>query len=77
MAIHITKKQVIMDSIKEVMLVKSLEKITVSDICDNCGIRRQMFYYYFKDKFDLVNSIYQAAADNIFESLVHTHPWNT
>ena len=42
---------------KELMKRKSLEKITVSDIVQNCGLNRQTFYYHFQDKYDLVNWI--------------------
>ncbi len=53
----ITKKA-IAASIKELMKHKNLEKITVSDIVQNCGLNRQTFYYHFQDKYDLVNWIY-------------------
>lgn len=53
----ITKKAMA-NSLKELMRKKSLEKITVSDIVQNCGLNRQTFYYHFKDKYDLVNWIY-------------------
>ncbi len=55
----ITKKAMA-ESIKELMKKKSLEKITVSDIVQNCGLNRQTFYYHFKDKYDLVNWIYNS-----------------
>lgn len=53
----ITKKAMA-DSLKDLMRKKSLEKITVSDIVQNCGLNRQTFYYHYKDKYDLVNWIY-------------------
>mgnify|MGYP000895434724 CR=1 FL=1 len=53
----ITKKAMA-ESIKELMKQKSLEKITVTDIVQNCGLNRQTFYYHFKDKYDLVSWIY-------------------
>ena len=34
------------------------EKISVSDICNDCGINRKSFYYHFRDKYDLVNWIF-------------------
>lgn len=55
----ITKKAMA-NSLKELMRKKSLEKITVSDIVQNCGLNRQTFYYHFKDKYDLVNWIYHS-----------------
>lgn len=53
----ITKKA-IATSIKDLMRKKDLQKITVADIVDHCGINRQTFYYHFQDKYDLVNWIY-------------------
>lgn len=53
----ITKKA-IATSIKELMRKKELQRITVADIVEHCGINRQTFYYHFQDKYDLVNWIY-------------------
>ena len=35
-----------------------LTKISVGDICEKCDMNRKSFYYHFKDKFDLVNWIF-------------------
>lgn len=48
-------KYVLADSIKELMEKVPLDKITVTDIVDNCSTTRQTFYRNFKDKYDLVN----------------------
>lgn len=45
-------------SLKELMQEKPFEKISVSDICQKCEMNRQSFYYHFKDKYDLVNWIF-------------------
>ena len=45
-------------SLKRMLLIKDLDKITISDITNDCGINRQTFYYHFKDKYDLVNWIF-------------------
>ncbi|MBR2790687.1 MAG: TetR/AcrR family transcriptional regulator C-terminal domain-containing protein [Eggerthellaceae bacterium] len=37
---------------------KSLEKIHVNELCERCGEHRQLFYYHFRDKYDLVAWIY-------------------
>lgn len=65
----ITKKA-IAEGIKEITKKKSFDKITVSDITEECGLNRQTFYYHFQDKYDLVNWIYyndiiSIAADNL------------
>ena len=44
-------------SLKKLMLKKPLDKITISDITDDCGISRMTFYYHFKDIYDLVDWI--------------------
>lgn len=37
---------------------KPFEKISISDICERCDMNRKSFYYHFKDKYDLVNYIF-------------------
>lgn len=63
----ITKKA-IADSVKELMKKKDLQKISVADIVERCGINRQTFYYHFKDKYDLVNWIYY---NEVVSAVVH------
>ncbi len=47
-------KRALEDSLKHLLLKKPLNKITISDITDDCGINRMTFYYHFKDIYDLV-----------------------
>lgn len=54
---NITKKA-LAQSLKELGAAKILDKITVADITDNCGVNRQTFYYHFNDKYELLNWIY-------------------
>ena len=42
-------KKAIMDSFLHLLEKKPLDKITVRDIVDDCGINRNTFYYYFQD----------------------------
>ena len=39
---------------KKLLLQKPLNKITINDITEDCGINRMTFYYHFKDIYDLV-----------------------
>lgn len=41
-------------SLKHLLLQKPLDKITISDIAEDCGISRMTFYYHFKDIYDLI-----------------------
>jgi probable dihydroxyacetone kinase regulator len=47
-------KKLIAETLKKLMINISLDKITVQDIVDACGLNRKTFYYHFKDKQDLV-----------------------
>lgn len=41
-------------SLKKFLLKKPVDKITISDLTNDCGISRMSFYYHFKDIYDLV-----------------------
>lgn len=47
-------KRALEQSLKNLLLKKPLNKITISDITEDCGINRMTFYYHFKDIYDLV-----------------------
>lgn len=47
-------KRAISASLKNLLKGKKLNKITVQEIADDCGINRQTFYYHFQDIYDLV-----------------------
>ena len=47
-------KRALEASLKNLLLQKPLNKITISDIAEDCGISRMTFYYHFKDIYDLV-----------------------
>lgn len=44
------------------MIQKPLERITVAEIMDTCGMRRQHFYYYFTDIYDLLRWTFEKEA---------------
>lgn len=54
---NITKKAMA-EALKELMKDLSFEKINVTHICEKCDMNRKSFYYHFKDKYDLVNWIF-------------------
>ena len=45
------------DSLRRLLNEKSLDKITVSEITDGCGVRRNTFYYPFHDVYELCDWI--------------------
>ena len=42
-------KQIIAQSAKDLLMDRSVKKLTVKDIVDKCHITRQSFYYHFED----------------------------
>ena len=59
----------IADKMKELMKVKSIDKIRITEICTAAEIERSTFYYHFKDKYDLVAWIFfqDAEGTNIID----------
>ena len=47
-------KRALESSLKQMLLKKPLDKITIRDLTDDCGISRMAFYYHFRDIYDLV-----------------------
>lgn len=54
---NITKKA-LAKALKDLMDEKSFSKISIGDICDMCEMNRKSFYYHFKDKYELLNWIF-------------------
>ena len=51
-------KLALSNALKELLAERPFEKISVSDICQKCSMNRKSFYYHFRDKYDLVNWIF-------------------
>ena len=52
-----TTKRALEASLKKLLVQKPLNKITINDITEDCGVNRMTFYYHFKDIYDLVDWI--------------------
>lgn len=51
-------KAAIVDSFKQLLSKKSIDKITVKEICEHCDVNRQSFYNHFTDIMDIFKSIF-------------------
>ena len=49
-----TTKLALEAALKKELLTKPLDKITINELAEDCGISRMAFYYHFKDIYDLV-----------------------
>lgn len=47
-------KDAIAKALTDLLQERPIEKITIKDITDRCGINRQTFYYHFSDIYDLM-----------------------
>ena len=60
-----TAKELLADSFQELAALKSVDKITIQEIVDNCGYSHATFYRNFKDKYDLIAWEYARAVAEI------------
>ncbi|WP_027089284.1 TetR/AcrR family transcriptional regulator C-terminal domain-containing protein [Thomasclavelia saccharogumia] len=60
--ISLQTKQKLATSLKKFMMLKSLNKITVTDIIRDCNVNRKTFYYHFEDIYDLLKWILEQEA---------------
>lgn len=51
-------KRALAAALKELMEQMPFSKISVGNICEHCAMNRKSFYYHFRDKYDLVNWIF-------------------
>lgn len=58
-------KVALADSLKKLLQIKTLDKITVKDIVEDCGVNRQTFYYHFHDIYDLLGWFFIKEAEKI------------
>lgn len=58
MADSMITKRALAEALKELMETMPFEKINVALIAEKCGMSRKSFYYHFRDKYDLVNWIF-------------------
>lgn len=51
-------EQLIINTFLELVEEKPLDKITIQDIANKCGINRNTFYYHFDDIYSLIESVF-------------------
>lgn len=68
-------KHALAAALKELMAQKPLDKITIHDITQRCGIRRQNFYYHFEDLYDLMRWMFQEEAVSLLRQHEGTLLW--
>ena len=61
-------KQALAAALKELIAQKPIENITIHDLTEHCGIRRQTFYYHFQDIPDLICYMMEQGSKELLEN---------
>lgn len=64
-----TTKQKIYITAMELAEKRDLERITVKDVIEACGVSRQTFYYYYRDLDDLFETVAEEISDRVLEKI--------
>lgn len=67
--IKISTKKIFAESFQKLSKKKSVEKITVKEIIQDCGLTKTTFYNHFRDKYDLAAWIYSTSAEKIMNKI--------
>lgn len=68
-------KQALAAALKKWMAQKPMDKITIHDLTECCGIRRQNFYCHFADIYDLMRWMFQEEAVSLLRQHEGTLLW--
>ncbi|MBU5626917.1 TetR/AcrR family transcriptional regulator C-terminal domain-containing protein [Oscillibacter sp. MSJ-2] len=71
-----TTKRALADSMKKLLAKSPLDKITVKDLVEDCGVNRQTFYYHFHDVYDLVEWIFREELAEIAREEINYSSWS-
>ena len=68
-------KEALAAALKQMMAVKPIDKITVKDLVEICGVNRQTFYYHFDDVYDLLEWVFEEDANRVLPQVVVFEHW--
>ncbi len=68
-------KEALASALRQMMTVKPIDKVTVKDIVEICGVNRQTFYYHFNDVDDLLEWMFEQDSDKVFPREVVREHW--
>ena len=68
-------KKALAESLCDLLSKRTLDKITVRDIVENCGVNRQTFYYHFHDVYDLLEWIFEDMIEEMLAERDQYEDW--
>ena len=76
MAMRFDSKRALERSFLELLGEKEAERITVGEITERCGGSRQTFYKHYRDKYELINTIYLNLVDEPLQIFLKDGDWH-
>ena len=70
-----TTRHLLTESLKRLMVQKPLNKISIREITEGCGVNRQTFYYHFDDVYDLLEWVFEEDANRVLPSEIYYEKW--
>jgi len=68
-------KESLGNALKKLLSVKPIDKITVKDLVEECGVNRQTFYYHFDDVYDLLEWVFEEDANRVLPDEIFYDEW--
>ncbi|MBQ3216850.1 MAG: TetR/AcrR family transcriptional regulator C-terminal domain-containing protein [Oscillospiraceae bacterium] len=65
----------IQESFRGLLRVKSLDRITVRDIVEDCGLTRNTFYYHYEDIYDLFDDYLDTQMRQVLQARSENGAW--
>lgn len=66
MITKMTSKDYLTKSALELFSANPIEKVSVKNIAENCGLSTRTFYKYYKDKYDIINNCFEKELEIFF-----------
>lgn len=68
-------KEALGTALKKMLNIKPIDKITVKDLVEECGVNRQTFYYHFDDVYDLLEWVFEEDANRVLPDEIFYDQW--
>ena len=68
-------KRAILDTFASLLNERPMDKITVTDIVETCGVNRNTFYYYFQDIYALLDELCRTEMQTALDGLDAPSSW--
>lgn len=68
-------KESLGNALKKMLTIKPIDKITIKDLVEECGVNRQTFYYHFDDVYDLLEWVFEEDANRVLPDEIRYDEW--